>query len=147
MTGWRVGWMVLPADLVRTAERLAQNFFVSPSYLGQVAAEAAFDCHEELTANRARYEQARGLMIEGLGTAGLPTFSPPDGAFYFYVNIAGRAPDSAAFCTRMLDELGIAATPGFDFDAARGRDFFRISTCAPLADVREAIARLQGWAA
>ena len=147
MTGWRVGWMVLPADLIRTAERLAQNFFVSPSHIGQIAAAAAFDCHEELAANRDRYAEARRLMIDGLGAAGLPTFSPPDGAFYFYVNIAGRAPDSAVFCTRLLDQAGIAATPGFDFDAARGGDFFRLSTCASLPDIKEAIARLRAWAA
>ncbi len=145
MTGWRVGWMVLPTELVRVVERLAQNFFVSPSYISQVAAEAAFDCHEELAANRARYGQARLLMIEGLRAAGFGTFSPPDGAFYVYADIAGRAGDSAAFCTRLLDETGIAATPGYDFDATRGGAFFRLSYCAALADVREALARLSSF--
>jgi aspartate/methionine/tyrosine aminotransferase len=143
MTGWRVGWMVLPEPLVRVVERLAQNFFVSPSHISQVAAAAAFDCHAELQANRARYEQARGLLMAGLSAAGFGRFSPPDGAFYVYADIAGRAADSAAFCTRLLDEVGIASTPGFDFDAARGAEFFRMSYCAPLADVEEAVARLQ----
>jgi aspartate/methionine/tyrosine aminotransferase len=142
MTGWRVGWMVLPEALVRPVERLAQNFFVSPSYIAQVAAEAAFDCHEELAANRERYAQARQLMMEGLAAAGFSKFSPPDGAFYMYAEIAGRAADSAAFCGRLLDEVSIAATPGYDFDAARGGDFFRMSYCAKLPDIEDAVARL-----
>jgi aspartate/methionine/tyrosine aminotransferase len=143
MTGWRVGWMALPGELVRPVERLAQNFFVSPSYIAQVAAAAAFDCHEELAGNRARYAQARLLMIDGLRAAGFSKFSPPDGAFYMYADIAGRAADSAAFCNRLLDEAGIAATPGYDFDAGRGGAFFRMSYCAKLADIEDAIARLR----
>ena len=142
MTGWRVGWMVLPEQLVRTVERLAQNFFVSPSYISQVAAEAAFDCHDELQANRAHYENARGLMIEGLRAAGFTTFSPPDGAFYMYVSSESRAADSAAFCRRLLEEAGIAATPGYDFDAARGQNYFRMSYCAAMPDIKDAISRL-----
>jgi aspartate/methionine/tyrosine aminotransferase len=142
MTGWRVGWMVLPEDLVRTAERLAQNFFVSPSYISQIAAEAAFDCTGELNANRATYAQARRLMIDGLANAGFSQISPPDGAFYIYANIAGQAQDSADFCNRLLDVAGIAATPGYDFDTLRGREFFRMSYCAALPDIEEAIARL-----
>jgi aspartate/methionine/tyrosine aminotransferase len=142
MTGWRVGWMVLPEPLVRVAERLAQNFFVSPSYISQVAAEAAFECGDELEANRARYATARDLLLEGLPRAGFSTFSPPDGAFYVYLETTGHAPDSVSFCNRLLDEAGIAATTGLDFDSARGKDFFRLSYCAPLEDVEEAIARL-----
>ena len=142
MTGWRVGWMVLPEDLVRTAERLAQNFFVSPSHISQVAAEAAFDCHDELAGNRQSYAQARQLMLDGLAAAGFARFSPPDGAFYIYADITGRAGDSAAFCDRLLDEAGIAATPGYDFDFARGCNFFRMSYCAALPDIAEAIDRI-----
>jgi aspartate/methionine/tyrosine aminotransferase len=142
MTGWRVGWMVCPEDLVRTVERLAQNFFVSPSYISQIAAEAAFDCHDELAANRATYAKARQIMIDGLNAAGFTKFSPPDGAFYMYADIADRAPDSATFCSRLLDEANIAATPGYDFDATRGKDFFRMSYCASLPDIEEAIGRL-----
>jgi aspartate/methionine/tyrosine aminotransferase len=142
MTGWRVGWMILPEELVRVVERLAQNFFVSPSYISQVAAEAAFECGAELEANRRRYGKARDLLLEGLPRAGFSTFSPPDGAFYVYLETAGHAPDSVSFCNRLLDEAGIAATTGLDFDSARGKDFFRLSYCAPLADVEEAIARL-----
>jgi len=142
MTGWRVGWMVLPEDLIRTVERLAQNFFVSPSYISQIAAEAAFDCGEELEANRARYAQSRELLLAGLPAAGFSAFSPPDGAFYVYLSTVGLAPDSTSFCTRLLDEASIAATTGYDFDAARGENFFRLSYCAPTADVQEALTRL-----
>jgi aspartate/methionine/tyrosine aminotransferase len=142
MTGWRTGWMVLPADLVRTTERLAQNFFVSPAYISQIAAEAAFDCHDELEANRDRYAEARLKMIDGLAAAGFNHFPPPDGAFYVYPEIPASEADSAAFCTRLLDEAGIAATPGYDFDAANGKDFFRMSYCAALPDIEEAITRL-----
>jgi aspartate/methionine/tyrosine aminotransferase len=142
MTGWRVGWMVLPEDLIRTAERLAQNFFISPSYISQIAAEAAFDCHDELGANRASYAKARQMMIEGLNIAGFTRFSPPDGAFYIYADIAARAADSGAFCNHLLEEASIAATPGYDFDGIRGKDFFRMSYCAALTDIEEAISRL-----
>jgi aspartate/methionine/tyrosine aminotransferase len=142
MTGWRVGWMVLPEELVRTAERLAQNFFVSPSYISQVAAEAAFDCHDELQRNRARYAQARGMLLEGLPQAGFTTFSPPDGAFYVYLETTAHAPDSVTFCNRLLDEAGIAATTGLDFDSLHGQNYFRLSYCAPLPDIEDAIIRL-----
>ena len=142
MTGWRVGWMVLPEDLVRTTERLAQNFFISAPYISQVAAEAAFGCEDELTAYRATYVKARELMIDGLNAAGFTKFSAPDGAFYIYADIAGHAEDSIAFCTRLLHEQNIAATPGYDFDSARGKNFFRLSYCAPLPDIEEALARL-----
>jgi aspartate/methionine/tyrosine aminotransferase len=142
MTGWRVGWMVLPEELVRPVERLAANFFVSPSYISQVAAQAAFACASELEANRARYANARQMLLTGLKTAGFSQISPPDGAFYIYASCAGHAADSAAFCTRLLDEADIAATPGYDFDAKRGSDFFRMSYCAALPDIEEAIFRL-----
>jgi aspartate/methionine/tyrosine aminotransferase len=142
MTGWRVGWMVLPDELVRVTERLAQNFFVSPSHISQVAAQAAFGCHEELQENRARYATARKLLLSGLPAAGFTDFSPPDGAFYVYLSTIGHAVDSAAYCARLLDEASIAATPGFDFDAARGQNFFRFSYCAPLPDIEDALNRL-----
>jgi aspartate/methionine/tyrosine aminotransferase len=143
MTGWRVGWMVLPEDLIRTVERLAQNFFVSPSYISQIAAEAAFDCREELEANRARYAQSRNLLLSGLPKAGFPTFSPPDGAFYVYLPTSNLAPDSATYCTRLLDEAHIAATTGYDFDSLNGQNYFRLSYCAPTEDIQEALTRLR----
>lgn len=145
MTGWRVGWMVLPDDLARTVERLAQNFFISAPYISQIAAEAAFDCHEELEANRARYKAARALMLENLPAAGLGNFTAPDGAFYFYPKLPAGSGDSATFCDALLEQIGIAATPGHDFDSARGGDYLRLSYCAPLADIEQALTRLSTW--
>jgi len=142
LTGWRVGWMVLPEDLIRTVERLAQNFFVSPSYISQIAAEAAFDCGAELEANRARYAESRQRLLSGLPQAGFLSFSPPDGAFYVYLSTKNLAPDSATYCTRLLDEANIAATTGYDFDAVNGQHHFRLSYCAPTPDIEEALARL-----
>ncbi|MGP8025945.1 MAG: pyridoxal phosphate-dependent aminotransferase [Acidocella sp.] len=142
MTGWRVGWMVLPEELVPVVERLAANFFISPSCISQVAAEAALDCREELDANRRNYETARKVMAEGLRAAGFTVFSPPDGAFYIYVDLQGRGEDSAAFCARLLEDHNIATTPGYDFDAARGGQYLRMSYCAKLADIEEAMQRL-----
>jgi len=144
MTGWRVGWMVLPEDLVRLTERVSQNFFICAPHISQIAAEAAFGCHEELQANRARYAAARKMLLAGLPEAGFENFSPPDGAFYVYLDTSRHAADSATFCERLLDEAGIAATTGLDFDPIHGGSFFRLSYCAPLADVGEAIRRLQG---
>lgn len=143
MTGWRVGWAVLPEPLVRVAERLATNFFISAPYVSQVAAEAALDCHVELETHKTRYAQAREAMMGGLRGAGFTKFAPPDGAFYIYVDIEDRAADSAAFCARLLAEQNIAATPGFDFDATRGGRYVRFSYCGALADVEEAMARLK----
>lgn len=143
MTGWRIGWMVLPEEMVRVTERLAQNMFICPPHIAQIAAEAAFDCRNELDANRANYAQAREILMNGLREAGFPTFSPPDGAFYLYADIEGRAADSAAFCNRLLAEQNIAATPGFDFDEQRGGRYFRLSYCAALADIEDAVARLK----
>ncbi len=142
MTGWRVGWMVVPDDLVRPVECLAQNFFICAPHISQLAAEAAFDCHAELQENVARYRRSRALLIRALPQAGFPRLSPAEGAFYLFADVAGRTNDSVAFCRRMLAETGVAATPGVDFDAARGRHFVRFSYCGPEADVREAAARL-----
>ena len=145
MTGWRIGWMVLPADLARPVERLAQNLFISAPYISQVAAEAAFDCHEELAANVARYRRSRDHLLAALPAAGFTRLSPAEGAFYLFADIADRSNDSAGFCARMLAEAGVAASPGLDFDHARGNRFVRFSYCGPEADVREAAKRLNGW--
>lgn len=142
MTGWRIGWMLLPEDLVRVTERLAQNMFISAPHLSQIAAEAAFDCHDELQANRAQYVTARNLLLNGLPAAGFSHFSPPDGAFYVYLDSTAHEADSADFCRRLLDEASIAATPGHDFDHARGHSHFRLSYCAPLPDIEAALDRL-----
>ena len=144
MTGWRIGWLILPEDLVRPVERLAQNLFISAPHISQVAAEAAFDCHDELQANVARYRRSRDHLLRALPDAGFTRLSPAEGAFYLFADIADRSNDSAAFCARMLAEVGIAVTPGVDFDHARGSRFLRFSYCGPEADMREAAARLKG---
>ncbi len=145
MTGWRVGWLVLPEDLVRPVERLAQNLFISAPHISQIAAEAAFDCGEELEANVARYRRSRDVLLRELPRAGFDRLSPAEGAFYLFADIAARSNDSVAFCTRMLKEVGIAATPGVDFDRGRGSRFIRFSYCGPEADIAEAVRRLLGW--
>jgi aspartate/methionine/tyrosine aminotransferase len=145
MTGWRIGWLLLPEDLCRPVECLAQNFFISAPHLSQVAAEAAFDCHAELQANVARYRRSRDHLLRALPDAGFARLSPAEGAFYLFADLTGRSNDSTAFCARMLAELGIAATPGVDFDRLRGHRFLRLSYCGPEADMREAAARLARW--
>ena len=145
MTGWRIGWMVLPEDLVRPVECLAQNLFISAPHVSQIAAEAAFDCAAELDANVARYRRARDHLLATLPGAGFAHLSPAEGAFYLYADVADRTNDSVAFCARMLAEAGIAATPGVDFDRARGSHFVRFSYCGPEADMREAAERLRHW--
>jgi aspartate/methionine/tyrosine aminotransferase len=145
MTGWRIGWMVLPEDLLRPVECLAQNLFISAPHISQIAAEAAFDCHPELQENVARYRRSRDLLVRALPEAGFPRLTPAEGAFYLYADIADRSNDSIAFCARMLAETGIAATPGVDFDGARGAHFVRFSYCGPEEDMREAARRLAGW--
>ena len=145
MTGWRVGWMVLPEDLMRPVECLAQSFFISAPHISQVAAEAAFDCHQELQANVAMYERSRAHLLAQLPGAGFSHLSPPEGAFYLFADIADRTNDSLAFCARMLAEAGVAASPGVDFDPERGGHFLRFSYCGPEADMRAAPERLRGF--
>ncbi|GAB0115337.1 pyridoxal phosphate-dependent aminotransferase [Acidisoma sp. C75] len=145
MTGWRVGWMVLPDDLIRPAERLAQNLFISAPHIAQVAAEAAFDCHAELQARRAGYRRARDLLLEALPRAGFTRLSPAEGAFYLYADISDCGEASPAFCERMLREISIAATPGIDFDPGRGGDFVRFSYCGGEEAVAEAAQRILRW--
>ena len=146
MTGWRVGWMVMPDDLIRPIERLTQNLFISAPYPSQIAAEAALSCHEELQGHRTTYAASREILIQGLRQAGFTTFPPPDGAFYIYADVSAFSPDSADFCARLLAEQNIAATPGHDFDAAHGGQFVRFSYCAPLPDIEQAVARLYAFA-
>jgi aspartate/methionine/tyrosine aminotransferase len=143
MTGWRVGWMVLPEDLVRPVECLAQNFFISAPHISQVAAAAAFDCHAELQRNVARYERSRGHLLAHLPEAGFPHLSPAEGAFYLFADISDRSHDSLAFCARVLAEAGVAVSPGVDFDPERGGNFVRFSYCGPGADMRLATERLK----
>jgi aspartate/methionine/tyrosine aminotransferase len=145
MTGWRIGWMVVPADLDRSIECLAQNLYISAPTLSQHAACAVFDCTAELDANVARYARNRALLLEALPAAGLDRLAPADGAFYLYADVAHLTNDSEDFCRRLLAETGVATTPGIDFDPARGRAWLRISFSGDTADIAEAAQRLGRW--
>ena len=145
MTGWRLGWMVLPEYLVRPVERLAQNLFISPPTLSQLAALAAFDATDELDANVARYAANRQVLLDGLGEVGLDHFASPDGAFYFYIDVSHLAEDSQQLCRTWLDELGVACTPGIDFDPTNGHRYVRLSYSESTADIKEATRRIAGW--
>ena len=145
MTGWRLGWMVVPEDLLRPIESLAQNLFISPPTLSQRAALATFDCYDELDANVARYARNRDLLLEALPKAGFDRLAPADGAFYIYADVSAMTNDSEDFCRRMLQELGVAVTPGIDFDPGRGNTFVRFSFAGSTEDMAEAARRLQDW--
>ncbi|MFM2354350.1 MAG: hypothetical protein RLZZ528_86 [Pseudomonadota bacterium] len=145
MTGWRVGWMVVPEAHVRTIERLAQNMFICAPHAAQVAALAAMDCGAELEANRAVYAENRRLMIEGLPRAGITEFAPPDGAFYVYADVSGLTGDSRAFCAEILEKTGVAITPGLDFDPLRGHRTVRFSYARATADISLGLSRLQAY--
>lgn len=145
MTGWRLGWMVVPEALVAPIEKLAQNLFIAPPTVSQIAALAAFDCTEALEGYRAVYARNRVLLMEALPRAGFDIVAPPDGAFYLYADCSRRANDSAALCRRLLDEAGVALTPGLDFDRARGHATLRVSFAGTEADIAEAARRLIGW--
>ncbi len=144
MTGWRAGWMVLPEDLRRPVECLAQNFSICAPHISQVAAAAAFDCHDELAANVAGYRRSRDHLLAHLPAAGLARLGPADGAFYLYADLGELTGDSVGFCARLLAEAHVAATSGLDFDP-RGHRFMRLSYCAPEADVVEAARRLAAF--
>jgi aspartate/methionine/tyrosine aminotransferase len=152
MTGWRLGWLVVPERLVRPMECLAQNLFISPPAIAQEAAIAAFDARDELDANVAVYAANHKLLLDALPEAGLDDFAPADGAFYLYADIRrlmvkGTNMTSLEFCHRMLHEAGVAATPGLDFDPHRGHDTVRFSFAGATADMAEAAARLKDWMA
>jgi aspartate/methionine/tyrosine aminotransferase len=145
MTGWRVGWMVVPDPLVRPIERLQQNLAISVPTLSQIAAEAAFDGREEMEAVKSGYLENRRILIEGLPKAGLTKFLPADGAFYLYADVSDFTADSFEFAKRMLEEAHVAATPGVDFDPFHGKNFIRFSYARSADDMREAVARIARW--
>jgi aspartate/methionine/tyrosine aminotransferase len=145
MTGWRIGWMIVPPALVRPIERLAQNLYICPPAIAQAAALAAFDGTLELEANRDVYRANRDLLLERLPKAGFTDIVPADGAFYLYADVSRFTDDSAAFTRAMLEETGVAATPGVDFDETRGKRFVRFSYSGPTAAMADAVARLTSW--
>ena len=147
MTGWRIGWMVVPEDLARTIERLAQNLYISPPTLSQHAALAAFDSGEELEAIKAVYARTRDLLLDELPAIGLGEFFPADGAFYLYADIRRFTNDSVDFAHRMLSEAGVATTPGVDFDAELGAHYVRFSYAGQTQEMAEAVRRIGRWLA
>jgi aspartate/methionine/tyrosine aminotransferase len=147
MTGWRIGWMVVPGSHVRRIERLIQNLFICAPHASQVAALAALDATEELEKNRAVYRANHALMLEGLPKAGFGHIAPPDGAFYVYADVSELTGDSRALAARILAEAGVAVTPGLDFDPGRGGRTLRFSYAGSTADIAEGLSRLEAWAA
>jgi aspartate/methionine/tyrosine aminotransferase len=145
MTGWRVGWMVVPDDHVRTVERLAQNMFICPPHVSQLAALAALDCIPELEENRATYAANRDALVAGLRAMGLTNFAPPDGAFYIYADVSDWTQDSRALARDILDRAGVAVTPGLDFDPVRGHQTLRFSYARSTEDIREGVFRLMRY--
>jgi aspartate/methionine/tyrosine aminotransferase len=145
MTGWRVGWMVVPENLVRTIDRLQGNLAISVPTLAQIAAEAAFDGRDEMQAVKHGYEENRRILTDGLPKAGLEKFLPVDGAFYLYADISRFSDDSLDFAKRMLNEAGVAATPGIDFDPVDGKHFLRFCYAGSADEMREAVARIGNW--
>lgn len=145
MTGWRVGWMVVPDIMVRPIERLQQNLSISVPSLSQIAAEAAFDGAAEMEEIKHGYQENRRILIEGLPKAGLTRFLPADGAFYLYADVSDFTSDSFDFAKKMLDQARVAATPGLDFDPIHGRSFIRFSYARSAADMREAVDRIAHW--
>ncbi len=145
MTGWRIGWMIVPTNLVPTIERLAQNLFVSPAALPQRAALAALDCRKELDSYVRTYAKNRQFLLERLPTAGFNTIAPPDGAFYLYADVSDLTNDSKQFCKQMLEEVGVASTPGIDFDQRHGHRYVRFSFAGSEQTITEAAERLINW--
>ncbi len=147
MTGWRVGWMVVPEDHVRTVERIAQNMFICPPHASQVAALGALDAVDELEENRAVYAANRKLMLEELPKIGFDKIAPPDGAFYVYADVAHLTDDSRALAKDILENAGVAVTPGLDFDPVRGATTLRFSYARATADIEEGLSRLRAYMA
>jgi aspartate/methionine/tyrosine aminotransferase len=145
MTGWRLGWLIVPPDMTRSVECLAQNLFISPPTLSQHAALGAFESQTEIESNIARYARNRAILLEELPKAGFDRLAPADGAFYIYADVGQMTNDSPEFCRRMLAEARVAATPGLDFDPYRGNTYVRFSFAGSEDDIMRAVERLQDW--
>ncbi|MCP5363913.1 MAG: pyridoxal phosphate-dependent aminotransferase [Hyphomicrobiales bacterium] len=145
MTGWRLGWMIVPKPLLRSIECLAQNLYISPPTLSQRAAEAAFACRLELDGHVARYARNRDILLEALPKAGFQKLAPADGAFYVYADVSEITENSSSFCRQLLEQTGVAITPGIDFDPGRGHRFIRISFAGATDEIEEAMTRLLTW--
>ncbi|WP_281856258.1 pyridoxal phosphate-dependent aminotransferase [Litoreibacter halocynthiae] len=147
MTGWRLGWMVVPEDHVRRIERLAQNMFICAPHAAQIAALGALGARDETEAMLADYRENRRLMLDGLPKAGFDKIAPPDGAFYIYADVSDLTQDSRAFAAEILEQAGVAVTPGLDFDPVRGHTTLRFSYARSTDDIAEGIKRLTSFMA
>ena len=145
MTGWRIGWMALPDDLLVTVEKLAQNLFISAPTPNQMAAVAAFDCSSELDCHVMRYAQNRDILLQGLPVSLTEGAAPCQGAFYLFADISEYSDNSADFAARLLSEQRVATTPGVDFDPLDGHRYLRLSFAGSSADMHEAVRRLNSF--
>lgn len=145
MTGWRVGWMVVPESLVRAIECLSQNLYISTPAISQYAALAAFEAREELDERKAVYARNRDFLMNELPGIGINKFTPVDGAFYIYADVSKFTNDSLDFTTRMVREAGVATTTGLDFDTEEGNRHVRLSFAGSLQEMKEAVKRLKSW--
>jgi aspartate/methionine/tyrosine aminotransferase len=145
MAGWRLGWLLVPPDLIDPAKARIGNLFLTPPSLSQHAGLVAFDCRDELEGHIATYARNRDLMLAALPHFGLAKIAPPDGAFYIYADIGHLTDDSLAFCTRLLEDTGVATAPGVDFDPVEGHRFMRFSFAVSTDRIEQAIARMTPW--
>ncbi len=147
MTGWRLGWMLVPERLRRAVDVLTGNFTICPPVLAQHAAVAAFtpESYAEVDAHVARYAENRALLLDGLPRLGVDRLAPADGAFYVYADVSHLTDDSMGLCHRLLEETGVATAPGIDFDTVDGGRFLRLSFAGAPAEVTEALTRLEAW--
>jgi aspartate/methionine/tyrosine aminotransferase len=147
MTGWRLGWLLVPGELLRTVDRLTGNFTICPPVLSQYAAVAAFtpESVAEADALLAHYETNRRLLLDGLNSIGIDRVAPTDGAFYVYADVSQLTTDSLSFCSKLLNDTGVAIAPGIDFDTVRGGAFVRLSFAGPTSDIEEAVRRIGAW--
>ncbi len=145
MAGWRLGWLVVPPERFDLTSAYVGNMFLTPPSLAQHAALAALDCHDELDGHLATYRANRALLLDALPRLGLTAIAPPDGAFYIYADVRHLTDNSVAFCTRLLNETGVATAPGIDFDPVDGRHFIRLSFAVSTPEISEAVARLVPW--
>ncbi len=147
MTGWRLGWLLVPRELQRAVDCLTGNFTICPPVLSQRAAVAAFtpESIAESDALLHHYAANRELLLDGLPKIGIDRLAPTDGAFYVYADVSHLTGDSLSFCSKLLAETGVAIAPGIDFDTQRGGSYVRLSFAGPTGDIEEALHRIGGW--
>lgn len=147
MTGWRLGWLVVPTELRRAVDCLTGNFTICPPVLSQIAAVSAFsaDSIAEAEANLQHYSVNRTMLLDGLRRIGVDRLAPTDGAFYVYADVSDFTTDSLTFCSKLLEETGVAIAPGIDFDPARGNSYVRLSFAGPTSDIEAALSRIGSW--